>query len=57
MVKNVHGKSEARITCENIGYIWVRGHYRDGKYVKPYCRSRRGVFDKTHAYLLSGGVR
>ena len=39
-------KSEAKLTCENIGGVWVKGYHRDGKYVKPYCRFGKGSYHK-----------
>ena len=38
--------SEAKITCENIGGVWVKGHYRNGSRVKPYCRLGKGSYQR-----------
>lgn len=39
-------KSEGRATCENIGGIWVKGYYRNGNHVKPYCRIGKGSYQR-----------
>ena len=48
-------KSEAQVTCENLGGTWVKPHTRNGQRVRAYCRLPQPITKKslTHDTIAS----